>query len=99
MLLNWSGKMDDRTKELLSTGVKSFKEGDFKSAEESFKQALDMEPENALIHNNYAMLLKRMERLKDAELHFRAALELDPRNVQIQKNYGNLLKDKKAEGK
>lgn len=86
--------MDDKTKELLSLGVKLFKEGDFKSAEESFKQALDLEPENALIHNNYAMLLKRMDRLKDAELHFRTALELDPQNTRIHKNYGNLLKDK-----
>jgi Tfp pilus assembly protein PilF len=86
--------MEDRTKELLSLGIKSFKEGNFKSAEDFFRQALEADPESALIHNNYAMLLKRMERLDDAEVHFRAALELDPQNTQIHKNYGNLLKDK-----
>jgi Tfp pilus assembly protein PilF len=88
--------MDDKTKELLSLGVKLFKEGDFESAEDSFKQALDLEPENALIHNNYAMLLKKVERLDDAELHFRTALELDPQNTKIHKNFGKLLKAKNS---
>jgi len=86
--------MDDRTKELLSLGARSFKEGDFKSAEDSFRQALEADPQSALIHNNYAMLLKRMERIDDAEFHFKTALELDPQNTQIMKNYGKLLKEK-----
>lgn len=91
--------MDGRTKELLSEGVKSFREGDFESAEQSFKQALELEPENALIHNNYAMLLKKMERYDTSEKHFKTALEFEPQNVQIQKNYGNLLKAKNAADK
>jgi Flp pilus assembly protein TadD len=91
--------MNERTKELLSEGVKSFREGDFESAEQSFKQALELEPENALIHNNYAMMLKRTERYDQAEKHFRTALDLEPENVQIQKNYGNLLKAKNAADK
>lgn len=88
--------MNDKAKELLSLGVRSFREGDFESAEESFLQALETEPESEVIHNNYAMLLKKMERLDDAEKHFRAALELDPQNTQIIKNYGKLLKERKA---
>jgi Tfp pilus assembly protein PilF len=89
--------MDERIKELLSGGVKSFREGDFESAEQSFKQAIDLEPQSAVIPNNYAMLLKKMEQFEDAENHFRVALELDPKNVQIHKNYGNPLKTRNTE--
>lgn len=91
--------MNERTKELMSGGVKSFKEGDLDSAEECFREALKIEPKNALIHNNYAMLLKKMEQYDQAEKHYKTALEIEPENVKIQKNYGSLLKVKLAVNK
>lgn len=92
-------KMNEKTRELLLEGVKSFKERRFDRAEECFKRVLEIEPENALVHNNYATLLKKTERYDQAEKHYKTALEIEPENVQIQKNYGNLLKAKIAVGK
>ncbi len=86
--------MNEKTKELLSEGVKYFREGKFDSAEQCFKEALEIEPKNALVHNNYALMLKRMEQCDRAEKHYKAALEIEPMNTQIQKNYGSLLKAK-----
>lgn len=86
--------MTENVNELLSKGIKSFKEGKFETAEKFFKSAVKIEPKSALVHNNYAMLLKRMEQYENAEKHYKAALLIDPKNVQIQKNYGNLLKKK-----
>lgn len=84
--------MDEKVKEILSLAVESFQREDFESAEKSFLEALEIEPENALIRNNYAMLLKKTKRFVEAEENFKRALFLEPSNVQIQKNYGNLLK-------
>ncbi|MEE9474567.1 MAG: tetratricopeptide repeat protein [Candidatus Hydrothermarchaeaceae archaeon] len=91
--------MNEKTKELLLEGAKFFKEKNFGGAEQCFKKALEVEPENALIHNNYATLLKKMEQYDLAEKHYRTALEIEPGNVQIQKNYGSLLKAKIAAAK
>lgn len=91
--------MNEKTKELLLEGAKFFKEKNFEGAEQCFKKALEVEPENALIHNNYATLLKKMEQYDRAEKHYRTALEIEPGNVQIQKNYGSLLKAKIAAAK
>ena len=91
--------MNEKTKELLLEGAKFFKEEKFEGAEQCFKKALEVEPENALIHNNYATLLKKMEQYDRAEKHYRTALEIEPGNVQIQKNYGSLLKAKVAAAK
>lgn len=91
--------MNEKTRKLLLEGAKSFREEDFDRAEECFKKALEIEPENALIHNNYATLLKMIERYDQAEKHYKAALDIEPENVQIQKNYGSLLKAKIVAGK
>lgn len=84
--------MNEKAKELLSEGVKYFRAGEFDSAEHCFRGALEIEPKNALVHNNYALMLKRMEQYDRAEKHYKAALEIEPVNTQIQKNYGSLLK-------
>jgi Tfp pilus assembly protein PilF len=62
-------------------------------AEDHYKKALDLDPENAAAHNNYANLLKGNDRQTEAEDHYKKALDLDPKYATAHNNYANLLTD------
>lgn len=70
-------------------------EGDLDGAEVTFKQALSMNPNNGVIHNEYGVLLlnKRKDR-KAAFEHFRIALMQYPTDETCRRNFLIALKAK-----
>jgi tetratricopeptide (TPR) repeat protein len=60
--------------------------------EKYYKKALELEPDNANINNNYALFLKDIHKNDDqAEKHYKKALELKPDNAEINSNYAQFL--------
>jgi tetratricopeptide (TPR) repeat protein len=53
-------------------------ERDWDRAEASFKRALELDPDSALAHTNYAHLLSNIGRAKDARAAAERARQLDP---------------------
>jgi Tfp pilus assembly protein PilF len=49
-----------------------------KEAEEQYKIALDIDPNDAYIHCSYGDLLAEIERNKEAEEQFKLALKINP---------------------
>jgi Flp pilus assembly protein TadD len=64
----------------------------YDQAEAYYKKALELEPDNANINNNYALFLKDIHKNDDqAEKHYKKALELKPDNAEINSNYAQFL--------
>jgi tetratricopeptide (TPR) repeat protein len=64
---------------------------DWAGSEEQFKRALQLNPNLADTHSEYAFLLSNMGRHDEALALIRTALELDPLNVRTNARYGQFL--------
>jgi len=66
--------------------------GDFDQAERLYREALELNPNQATAHGNYAILLWTV-RADDAgaERHFRRSLELDPNRAYKQGSFAGFL--------
>jgi protein O-GlcNAc transferase len=81
--------------DLNNRAVLAHRAGDAVSAEAHFHRALQLDDGAAVLHFNYANLLRDMGRKDDAAGHYRAAIERDPAHAAAHNNLGNLLKDLK----
>jgi DNA-binding winged helix-turn-helix (wHTH) protein/TolB-like protein/Tfp pilus assembly protein PilF len=61
------------------------------SAEEHFKKALDLNPNNADAYSEYAFLLSNLGRHEESLVAAQRSLELDPLNVRANARYGQFL--------
>lgn len=64
---------------------------DWAGAEQHFRRALELDPNNADAHSEYAFLLSNLGRHDDALAVARRSLELDPLNVRANARYGQFL--------
>ena len=62
--------------------------GKYEEAEKSYKQAIELQPEVASLHSNFALALAKMGRVDEARVEFDKASELNPEGAA--KNYFNL---------
>ncbi len=62
--------------------------GKYEEAEKSYKQAIELRPEAALTHSNFALALAKMGRVDEARAEFDKASELNPETAAA--NYFNL---------
>ena len=62
--------------------------GKYEEAEKSYKQAIELQPETALTHSNFALALAKMGRVDEARAEFDKASELNPQTAAV--NYFNL---------
>ena len=62
--------------------------GKYEEAEKSYKQAIELQPEVASVHSNFALALAKMGRVDEARVEFDKASELNPGGAA--KNYFNL---------
>jgi serine/threonine-protein kinase len=69
-------------------GLKFGYDWDFTGAEREFKQALELDPNDAEAHVNYAELLEVMGRSAEAVAEGNRALELDPLSLEVNFNVG-----------
>lgn len=84
-------------------GVRMAKMNLWREAMFRFKRAVEIEPDNAMAHNNYAVALEATGDFDMAAKEYREALRLDRGNQYIQKNYSRFVeftqKAKKREPK
>ena len=56
-------------------------EYDFRAAEDQFKRAIELSPNNPIPRQSYGILLTELERHDEAEVQFRKLLDVDPLSV------------------
>jgi predicted TPR repeat methyltransferase len=72
-------------------GLKWAESGDISRAIDLFKQALQLNPRDAHLHNNIANAYKRQLAFDKAIQHYRKAIEIDTNYAQAHNNLANLL--------
>lgn len=70
-------------------------------AQDSYRQALALEPGNAIAHHNLANILQRQRAWDEAEHHYRCAIAAAPAMAEAHTELGNLLlaRQRVAEGR
>jgi len=76
-------------------GNKAYEGNDFFEAEKLYRRAIELNPNNALAHNNLGNVLRDLKRHDEAEAMYRRAIELNPNNALAHNNLGNALRDLK----
>ena len=91
---------DDNPVPFINLALIYLKLDDYKLAEINFKRALDLDPDNPVANNEYAMLLRRTGRVLQARTVYEKTLQKYPGHVRAHKNLGILcevyLKDYKC---
>lgn len=72
-------------------GVRMAKMNLWREAMFRFRRAVEIEPENAMAHNNLAVALEANGDFDAAAKEYREALRLDRSNQYIQKNYSRFV--------
>jgi Flp pilus assembly protein TadD len=62
-------------------------------AEQAYRRAIELDPEDANSWNNLGRLLHRLNRFAEAEVAYRQAIELDPQDSVLWEGLGDLLAD------
>ena len=72
-------------------GVRMAKMNLWREAMFRFKRAVEIEPDNALAHNNLAVAYEAIGDFDNAGKEYKEALRLDRSNDSIQKNYSRFV--------
>ncbi|HUP58815.1 MAG TPA: tetratricopeptide repeat protein [Thermoanaerobaculia bacterium] len=72
-------------------GVRMAKMNLWREAMFRFKRAVEIEPDNAMAHNNLAVAYEAIGDFDSAAKEYREALRLDRSNDHIQKNYSRFV--------
>ncbi len=67
-----------------------YKAGQYDDSIKSFQKAIDKDPNNAAIHNDFGLVLLKKELFTSAENHFAKAMELDDTCAECYNNLGYL---------
>lgn len=54
-------------------------------AKAKFSEALVADKDNAIVHNNLAVVYQKQKNVEMAEIHYLRATELDPANIDFKK--------------
>jgi tetratricopeptide (TPR) repeat protein len=65
----------------------------YEEAEKEYKEALRINPDDALAHYNLGVLLYELKRYDEAEKEYREALRINPDYAEAHGNLGILLKN------
>ena len=85
---SWGGKNI-----LVSMGQICSESGDYRKAEYNYLKAIEIDPNYAAVHFNYAILLQKLGKTNMAEVYYIKAIELDPKDAEAHAAYGLLLVD------
>src|SRR5579883_1220447 len=72
-------------------GIKLQSQGKFNDAVQSYKKAIELNPQGGAYHNNLAVVLKDLNRWQEAETEARIALKLKPDRADYHFNLGLIL--------
>jgi tetratricopeptide (TPR) repeat protein len=76
---------------LVNAGYAYSLRGDYLTAENKFKKALQIDPDNEAVNLNYALLLGEINRVDEAEVVFRKLLQINPESVVAAYNLSVLV--------
>ena len=76
---------------LVGEGNELLNKRDFAAAEEKYRQAVALSPEQEDLHYNLGLALARQGKVEEAKKHYEKALQLFPDYAEAQNNLGNLL--------
>ena len=65
--------------------------GYWKDSETLFRHALDLTRDNWVAHNNLALVLTELGRVREAKEHYEESLQINPRNPGAHNNLGELF--------
>lgn len=77
-------------------GLSYLQRGDYNTALEKLKKALQQNPKSSTAHNTIALLYQQLGVLDKAEYHFQKSVEFQPNYSEAQNNFGVFLCQKKA---
>ena len=69
--------------------------GDFNKELSAYGQAMGYDPDDPVIHNNFALAALKTGGFDHAVFHFEQALKLDPRNIRAMTNLATCYIEKK----
>ena len=69
--------------------------GEHERAQEIYHELINLEPNNAVYHNNLGIILHKMERYEEALVEKQRAIELEPDNARCHDNLGATLHEMK----
>ncbi len=75
---------------VMERGRAALNRGDFRAAEQAFRQALKLEPELVSAHNNLAAVVLALDRVDEAEQTLRHVLTLDEDNAIARSNLARM---------
>jgi len=55
-------------------------------SEKHFKQSIQLNPQLVMAYNNYACLLRRLQRFEESLKTFQSALDIDPNFIMAKRN-------------
>jgi serine/threonine protein kinase/tetratricopeptide (TPR) repeat protein len=73
--------------------LKELADWDWAGAEDEYRKAIGLNPNDATSHHWYALLLQNLGRLNEALAEIEKALALDPASPQINANHAGILSD------
>jgi len=76
----------------LSRGIERFQSGDFEGAVESFRRAIEVDPEYGPAYVSLGTAYMRLDRLAEAARVFRRAIDIDQENASAWVGLGQTLK-------
>ena len=65
--------------------------GRYSESAAEFERLLELDPDSAQAHNDYALVLRRQGDFESAKTHYERALALAPDSAEVHNNYGVLL--------
>ncbi|HZV65297.1 MAG TPA: tetratricopeptide repeat protein [Telluria sp.] len=83
--------LPDPVESLFHEGTRQMTDGHAAAAEATFRRALLLDPDAAVVHANLGYLLDRAGRWHEAEQAYRNAIARQPWQVQVQLNLGAML--------
>jgi Flp pilus assembly protein TadD len=83
--------IDPSVRAAFERGLQLQKAGDMSGAEDAYLRALKLDPTNAQINANLAVLYVGQNRFQVAERHLRDAINVDPNNASAHNNLGVVL--------
>jgi tetratricopeptide (TPR) repeat protein len=75
-----------RAQELADAGMDQLARRDYAAAEESFRAALGLEPNNSALHNNLGVALREQRRDREAIAEFDLAVQANPGSTKARRN-------------
>lgn len=72
-------------------GLEHYKAGQFKEADQAWKNALKLRPSSFAVMTNLALVAERLERFDEAEAFYARTLDADIRDADVLGNYASFL--------